>query len=92
MPTFPVDQVRQILEQQGMPERTEETIASVDRYFTEPGRVRRLGHAVDNSKNEIDGRSVAVPVAGTPLCAAVSLSSPSARLAMSRLRGCRAEA
>ena len=60
----------------GMPERTEETITYVDRYFTELGRVRRLGHAVDNSENEIDGRSVAVQVAGTPLCAAVSLSAP----------------
>jgi IclR family acetate operon transcriptional repressor len=41
--------------------------------------VRRVGFAVDNGENEIDGRCVAVPILGTRLPAALSLSAPASR-------------
>jgi IclR family transcriptional regulator, acetate operon repressor len=73
------DRVRELLTHAGMPQRTPNTITEVDDYLAELGRVRRLGYAVDNGENEIDGRCVAVPILGTRLPAALSLSAPASR-------------
>lgn len=76
---LPDDRVREILEHSGMPRRTANTITTPDDYLAELARVRRLGYAVDDGENELDGRCVAVPIPGTRLPAALSLSAPSAR-------------
>lgn len=73
------DRVRDLLRHAGMPQRTPNTITTVDDYVAELGRVRRVGFAVDNGENEIDGRCVAVPILGTRLPAALSLSAPASR-------------
>ncbi|GAA1562104.1 IclR family transcriptional regulator [Kribbella hippodromi] len=79
---LPVERVRELLEQAGMPRRTVDTIADVDDYLAELAKVRRLGYAVDNRENEPDGRCVAVPILGTRLPAAISVSAPEARFSM----------
>ncbi|MDX2973353.1 IclR family transcriptional regulator [Kribbella solani] len=79
---LPEDRVRELLSEAGMPSRTAETITSVDDYLAELAKVRRLGYAVDNRENEPDGRCVAVPILGTRLPAALSVSAPEARFSM----------
>ncbi len=77
--------VRELLTHAGMPERTPNTITTPDDYVAELGRVRRLGYAVDDGENEIDGRCVAVPILGTRLPAALSLSAPASRFPQQQL-------
>lgn len=77
---LPEAQVREILVNSGMPAQTPNTITSPDDFFAELARVRRVGYAVDNGENELDGRCVAVPIPRTRLPAALSLSAPSSRL------------
>jgi IclR family acetate operon transcriptional repressor len=79
---LPEDRVRELLNEAGMPARTAETITNIDDYLAELAKVRRLGYAVDNRENEPDGRCVAVPVLGTRLPAALSVSAPEARFPM----------
>lgn len=76
---LPEQRVREILARTGMPAVTPNTITGVDDYLAELARVRRLGYAVDNGENEVDGRCVAVSLLEGQLPAAVSLSAPSAR-------------
>lgn len=76
---FAESRVREILEHVGMPRRTDNTITDVDDYLAELAKVRRVGYAVDNGENEIDGRCVAVSIPGTRLPAALSMSAPAAR-------------
>lgn len=76
---LPEDRVRDMLAQAGMEPRTANTITTVEAYLDELAKVRRLGYAVDNGENELDGRCVAVPILGTRLPAALSLSAPAAR-------------
>jgi IclR family transcriptional regulator, acetate operon repressor len=77
--TLPEARVRDILHHAGMPRRTANTITAADDYLAELAKVRRIGYAVDNGENEVDGRCVAVPIPGTRLPAALSLSAPAAR-------------
>lgn len=79
---LPDNRVRDILRHTGMARRTARTITDVDTYMTELVKVRRLGYALDNGENEEDGRCVAVPMRGTRLPAAISISAPSARFPM----------
>jgi IclR family acetate operon transcriptional repressor len=67
------------LEESGMPALTPRTITTVGAYLKELAKVRRLGYAVDDAENEVDGRCVAVPILGTLLPAALSMSAPAAR-------------
>jgi IclR family transcriptional regulator, acetate operon repressor len=73
------ERVRQILEAEGMPAMTEATITDVDTYLQELGATRSRGYALDNGENEEDGRCVAVPLVGSALPTAISLSAPAAR-------------
>ncbi|WP_344216674.1 IclR family transcriptional regulator [Kribbella sancticallisti] len=68
------------LEHSGMPAVTPQTITTVPGYLKELAKVRRLGYAVDDAENEVDGRCVAVPIQGTLLPAALSVSAPASRL------------
>ncbi|HVW44797.1 MAG TPA: IclR family transcriptional regulator [Amycolatopsis sp.] len=73
------DRVRDVLGRSGMPGRCSNTITSVDEYLAELAGVRELGYAVDDLENDADGRCVAVPLLGTSIPAAISLSAPAAR-------------
>jgi IclR family transcriptional regulator, acetate operon repressor len=83
--------VRELLAQAGMPQRTPNTITKVDDYLAELVRVRRLGYAVDDGENEVDGRCVAVPILGTRLPAGLSVSAPAARFPQQQVQTVAAE-
>ncbi|PXY19488.1 IclR family transcriptional regulator [Prauserella muralis] len=82
---LPEERVRALLEQAGMPARTPRTLTGVDEYLAELVRVRERGYAVDDGENEPDGRCVAVPVLGTRLPAAISLSAPASRFPVRKI-------
>lgn len=76
---LPRERVTQILAAEGLPKRTAKTITRRDAFLAELERVRADGYALDDGENEADGRCVAVPLLGTRLPAALSLSAPSTR-------------
>lgn len=81
------EEVTAIVARTGMPPMTARTITSVTTLLDEIAGVRRLGYAVDDGENEIDGRCVAVPILGTRIPAALSISAPAARLPMQAVDG-----
>ncbi|NDL56640.1 IclR family transcriptional regulator [Phytoactinopolyspora mesophila] len=82
---LPEARVRELLEQAGMEKVTKNAITSVDDYLSELDRVRKVGYAIDNGENDIDGRCVAAPLAGTRMPAAISISAPAFRLTKRQL-------
>ena len=76
--------VEQILAAEGMPRRTPATITDVHEYLDELAEVRQRGWAFDNGENELGGRCVAVPLTGSHLPLALSLSAPASRLPVER--------
>jgi IclR family transcriptional regulator, acetate operon repressor len=84
--TLPAEQVRAILAVEGMPQVTPHTISDPEAFLRELARVREQGYAVDDGENEPDGRCVAVPVPVPGLLAGLSLSAPTARLPLERIR------
>jgi IclR family acetate operon transcriptional repressor len=76
--------VKQILTAEGMPRRTAATITDVHEYLDELDEVRQRGWAFDNGENEPGGRCVAVPLTGSHLPLALSLSAPASRLPVER--------
>lgn len=76
---LPETRVREILDRTGMPRLTPNTIDRIDDYLAELAKVRRLGYAMDNGENEIDGRCLAVAIPHTRIPAALSLSAPAGR-------------
>ncbi|WP_407652616.1 IclR family transcriptional regulator [Amycolatopsis cynarae] len=83
---LPPDRVRELLAETGLPKRTANTIGTVDAFLAELTKVRRVGYAVDDRENEADGRCVAVPLLGTQLPAAISLSGPSSRFTLQDIK------
>jgi IclR family acetate operon transcriptional repressor len=78
----PEDEIRRILQAAGMPAKTDRTITNPDEFVTGLAEVRRRGYAVDNGEDNEGCRCIGVPIADGPFPAAISLSAPSARLAM----------
>lgn len=58
---YPEPEVRRILEEHGMPERTENTVTDVDAYLDELESVRQQGVAFNDCENFDGIRAVAVP-------------------------------
>ncbi|TNC22234.1 IclR family transcriptional regulator [Amycolatopsis alkalitolerans] len=79
---LPDDRVAEILTATGLPQRTANTITTPKRFAKELDKVRRLGYAIDDQEEQEDGRSVAVPLLGTHLPAAISVSGPAFRFAL----------
>lgn len=82
---LPEDQVRAILKAEGMPSVTPSTITKLSAYLTELEGVRANGYALDNGEEDPDGRCVAVPILGSRLPAALSLSSPASRFPLDQV-------
>jgi IclR family acetate operon transcriptional repressor len=76
---LPESRVREILTRTGMARLTPNTIDQIDDYLAELAKVRRLGYAMDNGENEVDGRCLAVPILHARIPAALSLSAPAGR-------------
>jgi IclR family acetate operon transcriptional repressor len=83
--TLPDRRVRAILEAEGMPRLTRRTTTDEKPYLRELATTRERGYAVDNGEHEIDGRSVAVPVVGSNLPAAISYSAPASRFPLDQV-------
>ena len=77
--------IRGLLDRFGMPATTRNTITSPSKFLAELARVRKQGYAVDDGEDGPDGRCVAVPLKGTRLPLAISLSAPASRLALKEI-------
>lgn len=76
----PPDEVRLLLQRNGMPRRTDRTIVDPDVFVEHLTAVARDGHAVDDGEQEIGVRCVAVPVPDAPVRLALSISGPAPRM------------
>lgn len=79
---LPEKRVRGLLTRAGMERHSDNTITTIDEYLDELSQVHRVGYAVENREKEEDGRCVAVPLLGTRLPAAISISAPAARFTL----------
>jgi len=78
--------IREILDTAGMPWATDRTLTTPEAFLAAVRECSEQGYAVDDLENQPDGRCVAVPVAGLPLAAAVSVSAPATRMPWERVR------
>lgn len=79
--------VRSIVEQRGMPKKTEKTIQDVDELLEDLERIRERGYAIDDEENIAGLRCISAPVMkddGSVL-GALSVSGPSSRMTDERL-------
>jgi IclR family transcriptional regulator, acetate operon repressor len=82
MAMLPRDDALAILRAEGMPRLTPNTITDPDVLLAELETVRRTGRAIDDREHEEDGRCVAVPIPGSRVPAAISLSAPAVRFGL----------
>jgi IclR family acetate operon transcriptional repressor len=83
---LPVGQVVELVGRTGLPARTEHTITEVPALLAELERVRELGYAVDDGEQEVGVRCVAVSLTRAPALLALSVSGPSGRLTLERVK------
>lgn len=84
---LPQKQVENYVGEYGLPRITAKTITSRKKFLADIAKARECGYAIDDEENEIGGRCIAAPIfdhTGKPI-AAVSVSSPLARLPMSEV-------
>lgn len=77
---LPDAEVKEIIQRNGMPAMTPQTITTHDDLMDDLDGVRRRGWAEDNGEQEIGVRCIAAPVLGTGMLSAISVSGPEARL------------
>lgn len=82
---LPEAQIREIIRRAGMPQITSKSITNLGEYLEVVNRVRKEGYAMDDNENDPDGRCVAVPLHGTRIPAAISISAPSFRFEGTRI-------
>ena len=80
---LPEENVRWILQKEGMPQLTPNTVTDVETLLKAIQEVRIRGYAVDDRENVYDGRCVAVSVPGLRVPTAISFSAPATRFHMS---------
>jgi len=78
---LPIDEVRRIIATKGLSRYTKNTITDFRRLEEELNLVRQQGYAMDNEEIMESLRCVAVPLRDHTgkVCAAISVSGPSAR-------------
>lgn len=84
---MPKDWLLSVLESEGMPALTDRTLTTPDAFVAEIAKVAKAGFAVDDLEAQDDGRCVAVPLAGLPVPAGLSVSAPANRLPRNLLPG-----
>ncbi len=77
---LPDSSVKEIVQRNGMPAMTPQTITTIDHLMEDLDRIRQRGWAEDNGEQEIGVRCIAAPVLGTGILSAISVSGPEARL------------
>jgi IclR family acetate operon transcriptional repressor len=85
------EEARAVLGRVGTPALTANTLSSPDAVMAELQRVRELGYAIDDEEEESGARCVAVPVWGTPVRLAISVSGPSSRVTHEKVPSLAAE-
>jgi IclR family transcriptional regulator, acetate operon repressor len=76
----PPDDVRVLLQRNGMPRRTDMTITDPDTFLEHLAAAALDGYALDDGEQEIGVRCVAVPVPDAPVRLALSISGPAPRM------------
>jgi IclR family acetate operon transcriptional repressor len=77
---LPDDEVKAMVQRTGMQALTDRTITDIDALLADLELIRTRGWAEDNGEQEIGVRCLAVPVLGTGIAAAISVSGPEARI------------
>lgn len=81
------DRVQEIVNEHGLPPRTEHTITDEDALFEELEKVRERGYALDKEENILGLRCVAVPIHHNErVVASISVSGPKRRMKEERFR------
>ena len=85
---LPVEKVKQILKEKGMPVHTEYTYTNEMDLFRDLKKIRDCGYALDLEENEYGITCVAVPLFdyNGDVCAAVSISGSTMRMTEERMR------
>lgn len=82
---LPEDRAREIVDERGLPARTEHTITDEAQLFEELDTVRKRGYALDREENMIGLRCVGVPIKHEGrVVASISLSGPKRRMSETR--------
>lgn len=76
----PPEVVRTLLRRNGMPRRTDHTLTDPEAYLAQLAAAAVEGFTLDDGEQEIGVRCVAVPVRGTPVKLALSVSGPPPRV------------
>jgi DNA-binding IclR family transcriptional regulator len=81
-------EIARLVRVKGLPRLSQYTITTKAGLMAEIARVRKVGYAVDNQENELDGRCIGAPVTDQEgrVLAAVSISGPTFRMEMSRVK------
>jgi len=82
---LPDRHVLELLRRTGMSAQTSRTLTDPSALLAELSEVRDQGWAMDDAEQEVGVRCVAVPVAGAPTQAALSISGPSGRITVERV-------
>lgn len=69
----------EILDQSGMPPRTEKSITAAEEFLNDVRQATKRGYGSEDSENYVGARAISVPLIDLPLLAAISLSGPSTR-------------
>lgn len=83
--SLPLERVTAILDKEGLPAFTDNTITDRSAFKARLQEVRDKGYAFEDGENEAEGRCVAVPLLEGRIHAAVSVAAPAARLPDDRL-------
>src|SRR5581483_5524764 len=79
--------IRRLGRTKGLPRLTPNSITTLSGLLAELHRVRKNGYAIDNQENEMEGRCIAIAMAGmSDVPAALSISGPVFRMDLRRLR------
>lgn len=82
---LPSDRIEAIIDEHGLPERTDATITDRDRFTTELDRTRERGIAFERAEQYQDVRSVAVPIIDDDaVVGAIYAAGPTERLSSKR--------
>jgi IclR family acetate operon transcriptional repressor len=81
---LPDKEVSRLIRLKSLPRLTANTIVTKVELLAELARVRKLGYAIDDQENELDGRCIGAPIQATDgrVLAAVSISGPVFRMDM----------
>lgn len=81
---MPKEDVKELLERTGMPQRTASTITKIPEFIRHLELVKRRGYALDDQENDVDGRCVAVAIPAPRVHYAISVSGITSRFPLSK--------